>query len=287
MATKKLRSIKGRIVRLTRMDQCGLPVFGSAASIVSKGFVQVTIGREEEAGEEYTQKNAWGELWVSEKDPDIMKWAPVGIQFAEMDPDALDIIANATPLIVGSDTIGAAFGSAAPTGAFALEVWTKAAGQNACAGGLPQWGYFAVPFISNGKIDGEITIANSVLTVSMTGEGHDDEGSWGTGPYGDNPLLVLAGFPSGHAWAQVITTVQPPEPTVGVVALSNIAEIESGDTFPVNQFVTAQTDAEGLTLEGLGYTPATNTNWSTGEFFTIGTFQFNWNGTVWKAGAHT
>lgn len=287
MTTKSLKSIKGRVVRLTRLDQCGLPVFGACSSVVSKTFVQVTIGREDRAGDTYEQANAWGELEINEKDPDVLKWAPTGIQFAELNPDALDIIGGSTPIIAGADTIGSGFGSLPNDSAFAMEVWTKAAGQNACLGGVPLWGYFVVPFLKNGKIDGDLTIANAPLNITMAAEGYaDDAGNWGVGPYGDNPLLATAGLPVGLAWAQVVTTVQPPAPTVSCVALADISTVEEGDVFPVNQLVTAETDAEGLTLTGLGYIPATNANWATGEFFTIGTFKFNWNGTVWKAGVH-
>lgn len=74
MATKKLRSIKGRVARITRLDSCGAPVFGECSTIVTKGFITVTIAEEKEAGDEYKQKNAWGELWINDKDPDLTKW---------------------------------------------------------------------------------------------------------------------------------------------------------------------------------------------------------------------
>ena len=68
MATKKLKSFKGRCVRITRLDECGAPVVGSCSTIVTEGFIKVTIGNEYEKGTEYTQKNAWGEFEMKEKE---------------------------------------------------------------------------------------------------------------------------------------------------------------------------------------------------------------------------
>lgn len=219
MATKVLTSLKGRVIRLTRLDSCGAPVIGACSSIVSAGFITVEIAPEVEAGEEYTQKNAWGDFCVSEKDRDRYKWVNVSLSLCEVHPDILDLVGGASAISDGTDTIGASFGEDTNDQGFAIEVWTKQAG-GSCDSGNPEWGYFVVPFCLNGALDGGFTIENGTMSVSLKGEGQPAVADWGVNPYGDNPLEAAAGMPVGDFMAVVRTTVQPPAVTAGCVALS-------------------------------------------------------------------
>lgn len=215
MATKILKSIKGKTVRLTRLDACGAVVEGSCTTLVSDCFISVTMTGEYEAGDEFIQKNAWGELCINDKDPDVLKRVSVAIQFAEINPDALDIIAEANPVIVGGDTVGATFGTEANGSSFALEVWTKRTGVDCTVPGTQEWGYFIVPFIRNGKIDGDITIENGTLTLGLMGDAFAASANWGQGPYTPNPFGTT--FPTGDIFGMVVTTEQPPTDTAGCV----------------------------------------------------------------------
>jgi hypothetical protein len=219
MATKKLNSIKGRRMRLTRLDSCGAPVIGACSTVVTSGFITVTWAPEVKTGDEYLQENAWGDFCVNERDPDRFKWVNVSLELCEVDPDILDIVAQGNPVTDGTDTIGSTFGTTPNVEAFALEVWTKQAG-GACSGGSPEWGYFVTPFVKNGRLDGDLSVSNGTLSVSMTGMGFAATDDWGVGPYGDNPLLAAAGFPVGDLFGLVRTTVQPPDVTDGCEALA-------------------------------------------------------------------
>lgn len=218
MVTKATRSLKGRTMRLTRLNNCGVPVIGVCSSLVTNGFITVDFAPEMEAGEEYISKNAWGDFCINEKDYDRMKWLNVTITMCEVHPDVLDIVAGAKPITDGTDKIGASFGQDGSTAAFGLEVWTKQAG-NACVGGAAEWGYFVVPLVMNGNIDGSVTIEQGALTMGLKGEGMAATSAWATNPYPDNPLMAVAGFPVGDYWAVVRTTVQPPAATASCVAL--------------------------------------------------------------------
>jgi hypothetical protein len=219
MATKTLRSLKGRVMRLTRLDECGEPVIGTCSTIVTAGFISVTFEPELEEGEEYVQKNAWGDPCTDEKDRDRTKWFNIGLVMCEIHPDVLDMVAGATKAIAGADNVGAAFGPNGNLDSFALEVWTKQAGQ-ACSGGALTWGYFVAPFITNGSLDGGWTIENGTMNMSLKGQAQLAPASWGITPYDDNPYLVTGGFPADHFVGQVLTTVQPPAATAGCVALA-------------------------------------------------------------------
>ena len=213
MTTKILKSIKGKVVRLTRLDACGDVVVGSCTTLVSECFVMVSLSPEIEAGDTYTQKSAWGSLCVNDKDPDITKWMNVKIQFAEINPDALDIIGGLNPVISAGDTIGFTQSTDPNSEAFALEVWTKRTGE-ACTGS-PEWGYFLAPYVRNGRLDGEVMINNGVLTLTVTGQAFPDVG-WADGPYAANPFVE--DFPLDELYGAVITSVQPPADTAGCIA---------------------------------------------------------------------
>jgi len=180
------------------------------------------------------------------------------------------------------------FGSSAPTGAFALELWTKKAG-GAC-GATPEWGYAVFPFIKNGRLDGDVTVENAPLNFSLAGQAFEATADWGIGPHNDNPLKAVSGFPVGDVWGIVSTDVQPPDPTTGCAELEEPPDqgaVEPGDLFVADPAVTAESEAEADTLVGLGYiVAAPGSNWAAGEFFTIGTFQFHWDGDTWEPGPH-
>lgn len=216
MATKILKSIKGRRMRITRTNSAGVPVIGSCSVVTTAGFVQVVLSTEEEAGEEHTVKNAWGELCINDKEGDTIKWVNVTMNLCEVHPDVLDIVGGANPVIVSANTIGATFGPTPNPDGFAVEVWTKAFGLSAS-----EWGYFVVPFVKNGKLNGDVTIENGPLTFSLAGEGFPAPADWGVGPHGDNPLLATGGFPTGDLFGAVVTTVAPPTLTTGCAALAD------------------------------------------------------------------
>ena len=58
------------------------------------------------------------------------------------------------------------------------------------------------------------------------------------------------------------------------------------NTFPADPQITASDATNAGRLAGEGFKALPQTNWTTGQKITIGTFDFNWNGTAWVAGAH-
>lgn len=64
------------------------------------------------------------------------------------------------------------------------------------------------------------------------------------------------------------------------------AAVEPSDTFPAEPTITASDATNAAKLAGLGYTALAPAAWTTGQKFTIGTFDFNWSGTAWASGAH-
>jgi hypothetical protein len=216
MATKILKSIKGKVVRLTRLDSCGNVAIGSCSTLVSECFVSATLSPEIEAGEDYLQKSAYGDLCISDRDPDQIRWYNVTIEFAEINPDALDIVGGTTPIINSGDTIGTWIGQTTNEDSFALEIWTKRTGVDCATGSNQEWGYFVLPYVRNGRVEGDITIENGVLTMSVMGMAFPAPANWGLGPYTANPIPVA--MPGGELLGIAVTTTQPPADTNGCVA---------------------------------------------------------------------
>ena len=202
---------------------------------------------EVETGEEYTQKNAWGDFCISEKDGDRVKWTNVSISMCEIDPQVLVMLGGAVPnQDAEGNTIGVFFTQEPNPVSFAIEVWTKKAGTSACdAGGAAEWGYFAGVNVRNGMLDGDLVIENAPLALGLKGELYGAAEAWGTGPYEDNPLMNPAGWPEGALRYIGVTTVQPPEDTVGCVAINQATGATAGlpgtwtpaDAFPPQSMV--------------------------------------------------
>ena len=298
MATRKIKSVKGRVMRLTRLDECGNPAYGDACgTIVTDGFISVTLSDEVEAGEEYTQKNAWGDFCIAEKDADRRKWVNVTIQMCEVDPEVLDLVGGATPVVDGQgNTIGATFGRDPNPNSFAIEVWTKKAGSSACdpGSGAAEWGYFAVPNVTNGSIDGDITIENGPLTMGLKGEGQGASEGWLDGPYDPSPFPAGATFPPDDLYGIFITTTAPPDVTDGCEALGAAPTAATGATAGspgtwTPSGSTPPADSAGATSAAVTASPATA--WTTDQYVQGSTSgvagEMYWNGSAWTAGRAT
>lgn len=293
MATKKLRSIKGRRMRLTALDECGAPDTSNPCGvIVTGGFISVTWSDEVETGDEYTQKNAWGDFCIAEKDSDRVKWTNVSISLCEVDPEILVMLGGAIPNYATDGTMLGAFFTRDPNPlSYALEVWTKKAGTDACAsgGGDPEWGYFAGYNIRNGMLDGDLTIESAPLAVNLKGELYGANAAWGVGPYPDNPLGNVTGVPEGALRYIGVTTVQPPPETDGCTAILPATGASSGapGTWTPDGAAPPQT-LDDLQNADPPITASPATAWTAPDYVVLGDdTHAHWTGTAWGSGGAT
>lgn len=221
-----LKPIKARVMRITELDQCGVPLATPDAVVVTDGFISVAPAFEYEEGDEFLVKNAWGDLCINEKDPDRLKRLTLTMAFCEISTDAVRIIAAGRPLVgAGPDAAGLAFGESPQTGRFALELWQGLAGAGACAegGGSTQWLYWVFPSVGNGRFN-DFTVENGPTQIEMTGT---TKGSpeWGTGVHAA-PLLPEALLDDEH-FAYIVTTTAPPTPACDATAVAAVLEAEA------------------------------------------------------------
>lgn len=217
-------SIKGLVLRVTRLDDTGNPVIGPTGSAISAGFVSLAFAANIEAGEEFIVKGANGALCVNEKDCDQLKGYDLTVNLCQVDPEMYEIIGGVRPIpdYTTTNHVGYATGeSLRCSGGFALETWSRQSG----TGGLIYWLF---PWITNGIVGGDVTIENGPVTFVVNGRTKANP-NWGVGPYdvvGQAPDGTLAGplldggILDDEHYLMTATTVAPPVEACGYVAVA-------------------------------------------------------------------
>ncbi|MCW6003866.1 hypothetical protein K1W54_04615 [Micromonospora sp. CPCC 205371] len=215
--TKSYNPIKGRILRVIILNECGVPVTGTAGGvIVQTGFTQVGSSAQYETGDEHIVKTADAALCINEKDPDILKRFEITLDQCSVDPGIVANTVSPARLLTASEPptgTGFALAEGAATTHFSLEVWQRVAGAGACtASGLPLYVYNVWPHLTNGKI-GDYEIANAPSTLQITAESKPVSTLWTAG----NPWLGAGAVTivPDH-WFQNLTSVAPPDAVTGI-----------------------------------------------------------------------
>lgn len=226
MATICWSSVRGIVWRLTRLDDCGVPVVGPS-STVTGSFVSIAVSPQYENTDPIRVTAADGGLCVNE--PGTVNYAQTDLTIilCNVDPDAIEIMTG-NPVVVDAATptpnrVGYRQKCGKVTARFALEVWSEKAGQ-ACAAGEKQYVYQVFPLLTNAQF-GDDTIENAARQVTLTASAFCNSG-WGVGPYdvvmgvGDVPGPLLTPIAADDNYDVEITTVPPPVPACGAVALA-------------------------------------------------------------------
>lgn len=222
--------IRGRIMRVTRLDDCGAPVLGPASTRVSKGFVSVGLTPNYEKGTTITVLNAHGEVAFNEPADPYLSSMGANVKFTGVDPDLVSLITGNQTVVDGAaSAVGFRLSGAVPVlGGWALEVWTDLGGVACATPGAKPYGYSLVPFLRGGQLD-NFTLENGAASFAVTSTTRERP-LWGTGPYDvvdvsstpgtvtPGPLLSAVGA-KDHYHLQV-TTIAPPTETAGLVPLA-------------------------------------------------------------------
>jgi hypothetical protein len=232
MATRRFTAFNGRAMRMTRVDSCGRPVYGVGAQVVTSGFVSVGMSGEVREGTEIEQVNAAGDLCLSEKGADQLKWLTVEAALCDVDPDIVALMNpnNTKILDYEGNVIGFAESDTQDISrGVALEIWADVAGDDLCddPDATQTWAYFLLPWVVGGTV-GDLTIENAALTLTMNSRTKRNS-KWGVGPYDvqaasistEGPLLLPVGAREHRR--VMLTTVPPPESAPGAQPLSNPA----------------------------------------------------------------
>lgn len=254
-------------MRATRVDSCGRPIYGVGSQVVTSGFISVEMSGEVREGDDIELVNASGELCLSEKGADQLKWLTVGSNFCEVDPDLVTMF-NPTYVKIldnGGNVVGFAESDTQDLSqGVALEIWADVSGADLCDDPNAQasYAYFLIPWVVGGSL-GDLTIENAGLTTTVNSRTKRNS-KWGLGPYdvmqngpvltqAPGPMLLPVG-PREHRRI-FVTSVPPPEVTDGAVPLSN----------PDGPEFTAIEGATPLTTDVETDETGTSVNWGDGS----------------------
>ena len=301
MSNIRFPLIGGRVMRVTRLDLCGRPLYGqNEVSAVSEGFVSVGVTANYEDGEEISVTNASGKKCVSRAAEPELTDLGLEIVFCKVDPDIYTAVTGFPKILdpATGDVIGFKInrGVRIRDVRWALEVWSEAAGALGCdASGDVPWGYLLWPFLAGARI-GDYTIENNAVTFTATDARTNDGTQWGRGPYevvtdenGLPDVLQESLDALDHQWV-LRTLVPPPLPTEGMVPLDNPDNPDASGavaglpgTWSPEGSVRPETLAD-LVASAIVADPTTA--WTTGQFVFLGDgSRAYWDGDSWEAGA--
>ena len=197
--TKCLSFVKGRRIRVTRLDGCGRPVYGDDSVVVSKGFISVGYTANTTESDEINVPNAAGEVCVYEPSVTSLVGYGVEIAFCNVDPELLALVTGQS-VVLGADgetVVGFDIDTkvSLDNSNFALELWAGSPTGDACSteGAQGSFGYILLPFVSGGIL-GDFTVENAAVTFTITGANTKEGNSWGVGPHNvmldDSPTPV-------------------------------------------------------------------------------------------------
>lgn len=285
--------VRGRVLRVTRLDGCGVPVLSPESQVVTNGFISVVLTPNNVTIDAISLTNANGDEIVSVPSTSRFSNYTVTATFGKVMPELFSMMTG-MPVIydaAGAEAIGISINSQVDvdlTG-FALEVWSTVP-QIACVeGGDPSYGYSLLPFLKGGVLSG-VTFENGAISFGIENATTRDGNGWEEGPYNvERDESELPGplntplDPNDHKRLQLVT-VAPPEVTDGAVALGVVATGATAGTpgsfTPSNSY--GPEDLAGMT----GLTASPSTAWTTGQHvLTRDGDAVHWDGDSWEAGA--
>ncbi len=209
--------IKGRVIRIVKLDVCGNPVTGTTGmQVVHQAFTQISQDPQYEDGTEFFERTASGAICVNQKDDPVLKRMNLTIDFCSVNVTAMAFMASARELTVGAPTtgFGMAVSEGSPANRYSLEVWQEVAGSGACsASGLQQYIYNAWPNCGSSKFGGySVELARSTMQIMSETRAVSATASVGWLAKNGSSTWLPAGttLTGTEHWLWNITTVAPP-----------------------------------------------------------------------------
>lgn len=260
MPTECHSVVRAPAFRVTRLDACGNPVESACSSVVSSGFVQITLTKVFQERQDALRLTANGDICVDKPKAPILRWYEVVVELCQVNPSLINIM-TAEPLVENDAVDPVSIGWDTEVGSadlsnFALEFWVGTE-DDACDDGLTVYGYGILPWVYQANLL-DVTIANDVVTFTVSGITRDGS-PWGVGPYNVliNETGVNAGLPGPlltpiganvhkrFFW----TTLAPPLADCDCTDVTPLlVNSPAGGTAPEDITFTIPTDADGNPL---------------------------------------
>lgn len=230
MPTQCYAQARGRVIRVTKLDGCGVPNPGASAVVVSKRVSTVTIDEVTDSGTNIRDRNFGDELLVVDDSYDQVLGYTGTIALCGVDPDLISLFTG-QPVVknASGDTVGfdATTGIDLDSFGFAIEVWSKITGAACDASGRRKWGYTVFPFFKGGRL-GSFSFENAAVTFNITGAQTRDGAQWGTGPFrvdrGASPTFtpspLFTPLTSNTHYRNQLVTLDPPVASCGAFPIA-------------------------------------------------------------------
>jgi hypothetical protein len=229
MAVECASMSRGKMLRITKLNECGAIVTGAGSSLVAKAFVSATFTPNYAEVQEISVSDANGDACIEDRSPVSLRWVDMSVVICTLDPTMINLITGdplvlddaATPNTVGFRLDADLTGSAN----FGLEFWSGITGQACDPDGNTKYGYWLFPWVKDAQW-GEWVIQNDALTITLSARAVVG-GGWGVGPYDVRrdgtvpatlePLLTPIG--ASQAMHYEVTSAPLPTPACGAVTL--------------------------------------------------------------------
>ncbi|MCM6777930.1 hypothetical protein NDR87_31470 [Nocardia sp. CDC159] len=231
--------VKGKRLRATLVDACGMPLAGPRSRLVTSGFVTLKASPVMRDADDIEQTNAEGRVCVADRTPPERKWWALSIELCGVDTDLFNMLLD-WEVVTSWDgkPIGFSDQKEVPSDTgVAIELWSGVGSDDACdvpttddilvgAGGdlvLP-YGYLLWPVLKEAQV-GDVEIGSKASTFTLSGITAAGT-RWGRGPYNvmptdvDNtPGRLLTAIKQGQHFRSFRTTIAPPDVTDGACPL--------------------------------------------------------------------
>lgn len=293
MTSQCFNMVRGRAMRVTRLDGCGRVKAGACSAITSEGFVSIAFTATIDEGEEITVTNAAGKTCVRDTPAARLTGYGLVFTFCEVNPDLYAMMTGqSTVFNEAGDAVGFRVNTDVDPSdsAVAVEVWSNVPGVVCSDTAEGSYGYTLVPYVQGGVL-GDFTLENNAVTFTISNANTKSGGAWGVGPYDvvegvggvASPLAepILSG---DHLHVQ-LTGIAPPEP--GCTCLSSgpaptgATAGAPGTWTPVDSYPLA----DFATLSASTVAASPGTAWTAGQHIVLGDGSHaHWDGTDWVVG---
>lgn len=241
MSTTCYALVRGSALRVTGLDKRG-SVPNTLSYCTSTSITKVTITEVSEGGSNELLRNDDGEARIFLPQSAQTVRYEADIDFSNCDPGMIELLTgNPAVTNAAGDYVGFDAKTRLPAAAFAMEIWSRIAGQ-ACndntveggfgevpfgegpfgvapsvVGGGRQYGYTLFPFLRGGVLTG-FAFNNGRVSFGIRGAQLRRGSRWGVGPYdltGDGERLSTP-VSRNTSFRQAIYRSNPPDPSCGV-----------------------------------------------------------------------
>lgn len=293
MSSQCFSLVRGRAMRVTKLDGCGRTSYGSTSQVATDGFISVGLTANTEEGETISVTNAAGKVCILDQPSPVFTNYTIEVQFCGVDPELFSLMTG-QPVVMDADGVDAIgirvnSGITLDDSGFALELWSSVPVAACDASGGASYGYFLIPFVQGGTL-GDVTIENGAINFTLSGASSKDGSEWGVGPYdvvmdaSDQPGPLIEPIDDKDHLHLQLTTVAPPTPSCGAIAVGTEA---TGATAGIPATLTPANSYPPFDLAdaATGFTATPATAWTTGQYVELedGT-NAHWDGDSWAAG---